>query len=365
MIPTKIIFAAGGTAGHIEPALAVARAWRRERPNDECIFLGTSSGLESTLVPQARFILSLIPKVVMPRTLNFDLIKFPGRFFTSIRAARQVISGAKVVVGFGGYVCASAYLAARLEKVPIVIHEANAKVGWANKFGSLFTRHLAITHPVEKGAFMNALITGVPLRDDVQESFVRAARDWKLERMRAKEFLGWNADARTVLIMGGSQGSVSLNAVINVAAPELSSRGIYILHSVGAKNELPQATSHYKPVSYVQDISDAYLAADLVIARSGAVTVAEVGALGRYALFIPLPVGNGEQMKNASQLVEAGRACVVEQENFTAQWLLTNIDSLLITARSAPYEGSGADIDAAAKIVALMDHAISQKGHKS
>ena len=365
MTPTKIIFAGGGTAGHVEPALAVARAWRRERPADECIFLGTSSGLESTLVPQAGFTLSLIPKVVMPRTLNFDLMRFPIRFFGSIRAARHVITGAKVVVGFGGYVCASAYLAARLEKVPIVIHEANAKVGWANRFGSLFTHHLAITHPVEKGAFMNALITGVPLREDVQESYVRAVRDWKLERVRAKESLGWNPDALTMLIMGGSQGSISLNAVITAAVSELSSKGIYMLHSVGAKNELPKTTLHYKPVSYISDISSAYLAADLVIARSGAVTVAEVGALGRYALFVPLPVGNGEQMKNALQLVEAGRACIVKQEIFTSKWLISNIDSLLATARSTPIDGSGADIDAAAKIVALMDQAISQKGRKS
>ena len=362
MMKRRIILAGGGTAGHIEPALAVGREWLRQHPADECVFLGTSSGLETTLVPQAGFPLSLIPKVVMPRSVNLDLLKFPLRFLSSIRAARESISGAEVVIGFGGYVSASAYLAARLEKVPIVIHDANATIGWANRFGSLFTDYLAITHPVEDGKFREALLTGVPMRDDVQQSFLKAESDWKDARIMAKKALDWNPDLPGILIMGGSQGSVSLNAVIDEVRSELSSKGIQILHSVGSKNELPPSTTSYKAVPYIQEIATGYLAADVVIARSGAVTVAEMGALGRFALFIPLPVGNGEQRKNASELVDAGRAMVIEQKVFTAKWILANIDSLLAASAATPIFGSNVDIHAASKIVALVEHAIAQRG---
>ena len=358
---SRIVFAGGGTAGHVEPALAVAREWLRQHPGDECIFLGTSQGLETTLIPESGFALSLIPKVAMPRKLNMDLVSFPFRFASSIRSARSVIAGAKAVVGFGGYVSASAYLAARMERVPIVIHDANAKIGWANRFGSLFTEYLATTHPVSQGKFSDALITGVPLKDDIQESFNSAQKDWAHARENAKASWGWSPDSKAIIVMGGSQGSVALNNVIAQCMSELTSRGVQILHSVGKLNTLPESKPGYVAVPYISDMSRAYLGADLIIARSGAVTVAEMGALGRYALFIPLPTGNGEQALNAKELIKDGRATLVDQENFTAPWLVANVDSLLAKSMATSVAGSDSDIHAASKIVALMEHAMAQK----
>jgi UDP-N-acetylglucosamine--N-acetylmuramyl-(pentapeptide) pyrophosphoryl-undecaprenol N-acetylglucosamine transferase len=159
--------------------------------------------------------------------------------------------------------------------------------------------------------------------------------------------------------MGGSQGSVAINAVIADSVSTFNDKGISVLHSVGKLNALPNATGGYKPVAYIDAMADAYLAADLIIARSGAVTCSEFRALGRYALFVPLPIGNGEQFVNAASLVAADRAQVITQKEFTAQYLSTNLTSLLEKAAHAPIAGDPQDLHAAEKIVALAEFAMS------
>ena len=131
-----VVLAGGGTAGHIEPALAVARQWAMKHPDDKLIFLGTSTGLETTLVPAANFPLHLIPRVRISRQPSLSWLKIPADLLASVKACTAVINSADVVVGFGGYVSAPAYIAAKLSRVPIVIHEANAKPGWANRLGA-------------------------------------------------------------------------------------------------------------------------------------------------------------------------------------------------------------------------------------
>jgi UDP-N-acetylglucosamine--N-acetylmuramyl-(pentapeptide) pyrophosphoryl-undecaprenol N-acetylglucosamine transferase len=354
-----IIFAGGGTAGHVEPALAVARKWRATHPEDRCIFIGTDEGLENTLVPAAGFELRNIPKVVLPRSVSVDLARLPWLLRRAVYSARSVISDSSLVIGFGGYVSASAYLAARIEKVPIVIHEANTKVGWANRLGAQFTDYLAIAHPVSRGKFADAEITGLPLRQDVQTAAEISSRDWEEARSKAKRRLGWELDRPTLLALGGSQGSVSINTEIAQAIPALTSAGMQILHSVGAKNTLPESFSGYRATAYIEDMATAYLAADLVIARSGAFTCAEVGALGRMAIFIPLPIGNGEQARNADHLVAAGRAIVLSQREFTANWLTGNIEALLVRAAKISPAGLTDDLQATDRIVDLMQKVLA------
>ena len=134
--------------------------------------------------------------------------------------------------------------------------------------------------------------------------------------------------------------------------------GVQILHGIGAKNEVPSTVPGYQAHGYITDMATAYLAADLVISRSGAVTCAEVNTLGRYALFIPLPIGNGEQELNARDLVSQSRAEILSQNLFTSSWLTSNIKRLLAQSKNAPVEGSDRDINAASKIAALMEHAL-------
>ena len=353
-----VVLAGGGTAGHVEPALAVAREWKKSHPQDRLIFLGTSSGLETTLVPAAQFELHLIPRVRISRKPSPSWLNIPFDLIASVLESRKVIKDADVVVGFGGYVSAPAYIAARLSKTPIVIHEANAKPGWANRLGAAFSDHLAVAHSVDSGKFEHALLAGLPLRSDVAQAFKDSQSDWARARRDAKLRLGFAADAPLVFIMGGSQGSVAINSVIASSVSMFNEKSLSVLHSVGKLNALPQATGGYKPVAYVDAMADAYLAADLIIGRSGAVTCSEFRALGRYALFVPLPIGNGEQFVNAASLVAENRAEVISQKDFTADFLKAHIAGLLAKSAAAPIEGNDADMHAAEKIVALTEFAM-------
>lgn len=356
----KIVFAGGGTAGHVEPALAVARGWKNKYPQDACVFIGTTSGLENTLVPSAGFELRTIEKVTLPRTLSFGLITLPWRLFRSVKTARAIVSEADLLIGFGGYVSASAYLAAKLERVPFVAHEANAKPGWANQLGALLSKNRATTHPISRGGFSRAIPTGLPLRSTVQRAAEQSQSNWAAARIAAKGKLNWDLDRPSILILGGSLGSTFLNREIERALPTLVGQGFQILHSVGGNNFVPQSSKNYHALSYIEDMASAFLAADVVIARSGAVTCAEFAALGRFAIFIPLPIGNGEQAQNADFLVRANRALVIAQSDFNSDWLIRNIGSALEKVGELDRPGMPDDLSAVENIVELMESSLER-----
>ena len=357
----KIIFAGGGTAGHVEPALAVARLWRERNPEDSLLFLGTSKGLENQLVPAANFELKQIPKVVMPRKFSLSVISAPFAFSKAFLAARQVIKGADLLIGFGGYVSAPAYLAAKYLHIPFVVHEANAKPGFANRLGARLSPSVAVAQAVEDGALSSALVTGIPLRSDVATALSNSAGDWAKARANAKSSLGFSPTAPLVFAFFGSQGSVALNAVIEKSLPSLLANGGQLLHAVGKLNPLPKSQERYKSTAYIEDMATAYLAADLIISRSGAISCSEINALGRYALFIPLPIGNGEQRFNANHVISQGRGEVIDQEQFSPSWVSINLNRLLAKSADAPFAGSNTDQDASEKIVNFMEHALNRK----
>jgi UDP-N-acetylglucosamine--N-acetylmuramyl-(pentapeptide) pyrophosphoryl-undecaprenol N-acetylglucosamine transferase len=333
----RILFAGGGTAGHIEPAWAVSQVWQRRNPGDEIAFLGTKSGLEVNLIPDRGGKLFLIPKVVAPRNLNINTLLFPFRIVNSIVKTTKIIRDFDVVVGFGGYVAGSAYLAAALLRKPIVVHDQNAKVGLANKFGSVFSKEVVTAYP--NSGLPGAKVVGNPLKDEVVKAATQS--DWSVARAEAKKKLGINGDL--VLILGGSSGSRAINEVIS----KVDFADVNVIHSVGKENPLPTATKNYRPVSYIEDMATALLAADLVISRSGAIACSEFAALGKFALFIPLPIGNGEQSLNAEELVNAHKAEVLDQKDFTAQWLESNLARLL---RQGSIEPLGTSLNAADQI---------------
>ena len=357
----KIIFAGGGTAGHVEPALAIARLWRDKYPNDLIEFIGTAKGLENQLVPAANFKLNQIPKVVMPRKISPPLIGAPFAFSRALTASRQIIKGSDLLIGFGGYVSAPAYLAAKSLNIPFVVHEANAKPGFANRLGARLTSNVAVAQAVEKGSLSSALITGIPLRSDVASAFTKSAEDWGKARAQAKASLGFSPSAPLILAFFGSQGSVTLNAVIEKSLPTLLANGGQLLHAVGKLNPLPKTQERYKSIAYIEDMATAYLAADVIISRSGAISCSEINALGRYALFIPLPIGNGEQRFNANQVVSQGRGEVIDQELFSQSWIASNLNRLLAKSADSPLAGSDSDINSSVKIVSFMEYAISGK----
>lgn len=343
----SVVVAGGGTAGHIEPALAVADAVRRLDPTARVTALGTERGLETTLVPARGYDLELIPPAPLPRKLGADLAKTPYRLDRAVRATRAVLRrvDADVVIGFGGYVALPAYLAARGHlpadrRVPVLIHEANASAGIANKVG----RRLAaeVMAAVPDCGLPDAQVVGIPVRRSIAE-LDRAAL-----RAGARAFFGLDPDAPTLLVFGGSQGAEQLNDAVAGAAGALGRAGFGVLHAYGRKNTVspdsPADAPAYVAVPYIDRMDLAYAAADVVICRSGAMTVAEVSAVGLPAVYVPLPHGNGEQRLNALPAVRAGAAELVENADMTADYVAREVVALLADPdRQAAMSAAGAD----------------------
>jgi UDP-N-acetylglucosamine--N-acetylmuramyl-(pentapeptide) pyrophosphoryl-undecaprenol N-acetylglucosamine transferase len=315
----SVVLAGGGTAGHIEPALALADALRREDPGIAITCLGTERGLETRLVPQRGYDLALIPPVPLPRSLTPRLLTVPGRLRGAINAAASVLDRvrADVVVGFGGYVATPGYLAARKNHVPIIVHEANPRPGLANRLGARFTEHVAVGNP--DTPLQNARYVGIPLRREIANLDRFAIGD------KARGHFGLRPDLPTLLVFGGSQGARSLNRAVVAAAPQIRAAGIQVLHIVGPKNTeepAPQPNgAPYVTLPYCDRMDLAYAAADLAMCRAGAMTCAELPAVGLPAAYVPLPHGNGEQRLNAQPIVEAGGGLVIDDAELTPDWI--------------------------------------------
>ncbi len=332
MSAVSVVLAGGGTAGHILPALATADAVRRLAPDAEISALGTERGLETRLVPARGYPLDLIPPVPLPRRLTVDLLRVPGRLLAAVRAAERVLRDrrADVVVGFGGYVALPAYLAARRARVPIVVHEANARPGLANRIGARLTARVATAVP--DSGLRHARHLGIPLRREV------AGLDRASRRADARAELGLRPDGPCLLVTGGSQGARRLNEAVTAAAASLAAAGIQVLHLTGQHNldavraELPApapGAPPYVTLAYLERMELAYAAADLVLSRAGAGTCAELAAVGLPAVYVPLPHGNGEQRLNAEPVVRAGGGVLVADGDLDAARLTEHAVPLL------------------------------------
>jgi UDP-N-acetylglucosamine--N-acetylmuramyl-(pentapeptide) pyrophosphoryl-undecaprenol N-acetylglucosamine transferase len=325
---TSVLLAGGGTAGHIEPALAVADALVAIDPTIRVTALGTERGLETTLIPARGYELRLIPAVPLPRKPSTDLFTVPTRMRAAVRATRAIMATEEVdvVVGFGGYVALPAYLAAR-GRVPIVVHEANARAGLANKIGARFA--VSVAAAVDGSGLKGARVVGNPVRRSLSEL------DRPGLRAQAREFFGLDPHAPTLLVFGGSQGAQRINAAVAGAAADLAGAGIGVLHAYGTRNsvdlpELPAGAPAYVAVPYLDRMDLAYSAADLVLARSGAMTVAEIGAVGLPAVYVPLPHGNGEQRLNAATQVARGAAIIIDDGDLDRATVADRVIPLVI-----------------------------------
>ena len=322
----KILLAAGGTAGHIEPALTLADTLTAQDPTTEVVFVGRSVGLEARLVPERGRRLRTLPAVPMPRKPSKDLLLVAPRIAGSVRQMRRILAEEKpdVVVGFGGYVAAPAYLAARSAGVPIVIHEANARAGMANKLGARFTPWVA---EAVAGSIPGATHMGMPMRTSI------VTLDRSAQRAAARAHFGLDPDRTTLLVFGGSLGAKRLNEVVTGAASDLRAAGVQVLHAVGesATGVVPLGDDAiaYVTLPYIDRMDLAYAAADLAITRAGAMTCAELAAVGLPAIYVPLPIGNGEQRLNAQPVVSAGGGLLIEDADFTPGALRAQVLPLL------------------------------------
>ena len=322
-----VVVAGGGTAGHVEPALALADALCRLDPTTEVTALGTATGLEARLVPARGYALAEIPRVPLPRRPTVDLLRVPTRVTGAVRQTGAHLDrvGADVVVGFGGYVALPAYLAARRRRTPMVVHEANARAGLANRVGARLTPWVAAAVP--GSGLRGARVLGIPLRAQVA-TLDRAAR-----RAQARTAFGLG-EGPVLLVTGGSQGAARVNGAVTGAAPALAAAGVQVLHVAGARHaeavraEVEGLPGH-RVVDYVDAMELAYAAADLVLCRAGAMTCAELAAVGLPAVYVPLPIGNGEQELNARPLVQAGGGLLVRDAELDADRVRDEVVPLL------------------------------------
>jgi UDP-N-acetylglucosamine--N-acetylmuramyl-(pentapeptide) pyrophosphoryl-undecaprenol N-acetylglucosamine transferase len=325
--PSSVLLAGGGTAGHVSPLLALADCLRRRDPDVVVTALGTATGLESRLVPDRGYPLLTVPKVPLPRRPSADLLRLPGSLRSAVRAAERAIeqTGAQVVVGFGGYVSTPAYLAARRRHVPVVVHEQNARPGLANRLGARMTRHVATTFP--STALPHATTIGMPLRREIAQ-LDRAAR-----RDEALTHFGLDQHRPTLLVTGGSLGAQRLNTTFEQRVTALRDAGVQVLHLTGAGKEFAVDASGpgapYVLAAYTDRMDLAYAAADLVVCRAGAGTVCELTAVGLPAVYVPLPIGNGEQRYNAADVVAAGGGLLVDDAALTPGWVDATLLPLL------------------------------------
>nr|WP_042190364.1 UDP-N-acetylglucosamine--N-acetylmuramyl-(pentapeptide) pyrophosphoryl-undecaprenol N-acetylglucosamine transferase [Kibdelosporangium sp. MJ126-NF4]CEL19272.1 UDP-N-acetylglucosamine--N-acetylmuramyl-(pentapeptide) pyrophosphoryl-undecaprenol N-acetylglucosamine transferase [Kibdelosporangium sp. MJ126-NF4]CTQ94929.1 UDP-N-acetylglucosamine--N-acetylmuramyl-(pentapeptide) pyrophosphoryl-undecaprenol N-acetylglucosamine transferase (EC 2.4.1.227) [Kibdelosporangium sp. MJ126-NF4] len=356
MTAPRVVVAGGHSAGHIEPMMNFADAVRRLEPTAEITALGTVRGLDTTLIPARGYPLELIPPVPLPRTLNRALLQTPGRLRDSVRAAGAVLDRvrAEVVVGFGGYVAMPAYLAARSRGLPIVVHEANAQPGVANRLAARMTTHVFTAAPSVRLAHATAI--GIPLRPTITGLNRPALRP------AARHRFGLRLDAPVLMVTGGSQGAKAINAAVSGAAPSLRAAGIQVLHITGPKHtvEVPDGDPPYVVVPYVDEMQYAYAAADFVICRSGAMTCAELAAVGLPAAYVPLPLRGGEQRLNAEPVVAAGGALLVDDADLTPGWIVNTLIPVLIDhERLAAMSGHAWAIGASDADVVLAQHVLT------
>ena len=348
-----VVLAGGGTAGHVNPLLAVASAIRRIEPQAQVSVIGTEVGLEHDLVPQAGYELDTIDKVPFPRRPNLYALQFPAKWKRETAKVRSILASrqADVVVGFGGYASAPAYAAAHRMGIPIAIHEQNAKAGMANKLGARWADYIGTAYDntglkARDGAAIERV--GLPLRPAIAELCSRFSTDRVAVRDEAAAKLGVDANRPVVLVTGGSLGAQRLNRAMAGAAGEILKRA-QVIHLTGrgkidevrsmvAGSAGEQALSglfdeasggDYHVAEYLERIDLAFACAALVICRAGAGSVSELAALGLPAIYVPLPIGNGEQRFNAQPVVEAGGGMMVLDRDFTSAWVEGRVPGLL------------------------------------
>jgi len=323
---TRVVLVGGGTAGHVNPLLAVADELVRTQVSqpDDILVVGTAEGLEARLVPEAGYTLVTTQRLPLPRRLSLEAMLFWPKFAWAVIHVMGYLRShrADVLAGFGGYASAPGYVAAWLSRIPVVVHEANAVPGFANRLGAKFTRYTAVAF--SRTRIPHARVLGMPMSRAIthpvgKQSVSQARTEWGLSPRK-----------KTLLVTGGSQGSVTINSTVTAVVDDILALGWQVLHIVGVKNPVPDnLPDGYVAVPYCTEMEKAFRAATAVISRAGASTVSEIQLLGLPAIFVPYPVGNGEQEKNAEDSLRAGAAVLVRDRDFTPDYVQKTVLPLL------------------------------------
>lgn len=354
MSDRTVLVAGGGTAGHVFPAIAVARELQRLDPTIQPVFVGTRDRLEGRLVPAAGYELHHVDVLPLPRRPTPRLLKVPFALRRSVRSVEQLVEerDVRAVVTFGGYVSLPAAWAAARRHLPLVVHEQNSVPGLSNRLAARWADRIAVTFPGSRHRFRRqevVAVTGNPVREEL------LGLDLPAMRARARAHFGLKPDLPTLFAFGGSQGSRTINrAVVDSLGRWSRPDGIQVLHSAGRALYDETATAlerardtaagpSVRLVDFVDEMDLAFAAADAVVCRAGATSIAELTVLGLPALLVPYPHATADhQLHNALALRAVGGAEVCEDDDLDGArlvdavqpWLL-DPDAAAAVARSA------------------------------
>jgi UDP-N-acetylglucosamine--N-acetylmuramyl-(pentapeptide) pyrophosphoryl-undecaprenol N-acetylglucosamine transferase len=332
----KIVMTGGGTGGHLYPALAVAEALKKLQKEVEIHFIGSTHGIESREVPEAGYPFRGLATTGFPRRVSPRSFAAVVSFLRAILAARGILRelAPQVVFSTGGYASAPVVVAARLERIPIVLHEQNSLPGVTNRLSSRFAAEVFLAFASARRFFAkrrHLRLSGNPLREQVTAgSRTRALRLFRLEE-----------DRRTVLVFGGSQGARSINDALLGALPKFVGRNdLQFLIQTG-QADYDRVVEGCREIEvkvwarrFIANMGDAYALADLVVCRSGAMTVSELAACGLPSILVPYPHATGNHQRlNAEMLAEAGAALIIEDGHLDGNELARAIEELLAAPR--------------------------------
>ena len=335
----KVIIAAAGTGGHINPGIAIANKIQEEEKS-EIIFIGTDRGIEKDLVPRAGYKLKTIEAYGLSKKINMTNIKHTIKTIKSVKKAKQIIEDFKpdIVIGTGGYICGPVLTAARKCHIPTALHESNSFPGLAVKILAKKTDVVFVGFKEAKENLKNAkkvVVTGTPTK-------IKKLKINDMEKYFLKEKLELDPELPVVLVFGGSQGAKKINdAMVEIIKNE-QILNYQIIWAVGQKNyeevrnELKQSDldigkiHNVNILPYIYNMEEVMNVSDLLICRSGAITITEIAKLGKPAIFIPLPnVSQNHQEKNARVLEKIGAARIVLNNDVTAEKLKQEINSVI------------------------------------
>ena len=319
--PPTVVIAAGGTGGHVYPALAVAECLRRE--SARVVWLGTAAGLEARVVPRHGFDFHTV-RVTGLRSGTWQRRSgAPLRFVLALGAARRCLRRhrAAAVLGMGGYASAPGALAARLLGLPLVLHEQNAVPGMVNRWLGPWASRVLEAVPGAFSPRRRAIHVGNPVREEI------------LEVPEPEDRLASRDGPLRVLVLGGSQGARILNQVVPQAVARLKARTSLSLRHQSGRGNVEGTRARYVGVGFevvveefIENMAPAYAWADVVVCRAGALTVAELSAAGAASILVPFPFAvDDHQTRNANPLVEAGAALLIPQEDFDASRLAIHL----------------------------------------
>ena len=336
----KVIMAAAGTAGHINPALAIANKIKEKEPNSEIIFLGTERGLENDLVPRAGYKLEKIEAYGLSKKINLDNIKKMLKTLKGMKQAKQIVKEFKpdVIIGAGGYICGAAIMAGKKYKIPMLLHESNAFPGKAVKMSSKMVDEVLVSFEDAIQRLPKAkkvVLTGTPIK--IKK--IDLSENQKIEEINK---LGLNPAIPIVLVFGGSQGAKKINeTIVEIIKKKLNKKyqiilasGIkqydYVKELLEKSNIDIEKIENVKIMPYIYNMEIMLNLADMVVCRSGAATIAEIATVGKPAIFVPLPNVSGDhQYYNAEVLNKAGAAEIIRNNELDENRLNKEIESIV------------------------------------